>query len=223
MTDKSCSKLEAISSTNVSPTVQPACRERILRAATECFLELGFERTSTVEIARRARVSKREMYTYFPEKRSILSAVIVLLQSELQSGLHDIWSSRDEPEFVLPKAATILMDFIRSDRFGRLFRIVATESYHNPEVAEQFYELGPNNGRKATASYMKSQMRRGRMRQANPIKAAGDFLDLVVGAQLMTAVMLGQVNRAPHRKDHAKHAVEMFMKNYAIESKRKRA
>jgi TetR/AcrR family transcriptional regulator, mexJK operon transcriptional repressor len=191
-------------------------RERILTAAAESFLDLGFERTSTAEIARRAKVSKREIYAYFDDKRAILSASITEFQSEVQSRMSGVWTSSEELEVVLPKAARMLTKYILSDRFGKLLRIVATESYSNPQAATQFFEMGPNVGRKATATYLKSQMGRGKLRKADPLKAADDFLDLVIGAQLMTAVILGQVDRAPLRRDHIKHAVEMFMKNYSV-------
>jgi AcrR family transcriptional regulator len=190
-------------------------RERILSAAAESFLELGFERTSTAEIARRAKVSKREIYTHFEDKRAILLAAITELQNEMQSRMSGIWTSSEELEVVLPKAAKILTKYILSERFSKLLRIVATESYHNPQAAAQFYELGPNLGRQATAVYMKAQMKQGKLRNGDPLKAADDFMDLVIGAQLMTAVILGQADRAPLRRDHINHAVEMFMKNHA--------
>ena len=53
--------------------VRPA-RERIMSAAMEAFMELGFARTSTLEIATRAQVSKRELYTLFGSKQAILAA-----------------------------------------------------------------------------------------------------------------------------------------------------
>ncbi len=199
---------------NTAPT-PPARRERVLDAATQCFLELGFERTSTAEIARRARVSKRELYTCFKDKRDLLSAMIRKLQGEMQTNLRKLWTSTEEPEKVLPEAAKILHGFIVSEHFGKLLRIVAAASYHDAEVARQFYELGPNSGRKTTASYLKSQMKQGRLKQADPILAADDFLDLVVGAQLMTAVMLGQTKGEPQRRNRVKHAVEMFLETYA--------
>ena len=202
--------------------IQQTHQDRILSAATESFLELGFERTSTAEIARRAKVSKRELYACFTDKRAILSVVIATLQNEMQSRMTGIWSSSEELGVVLPKAATMLLGFILSEQFGKLLRIVATESYHNPEVAAQFYELGPNVGRKATARYMKSQMKLGRMRQADALKAADDFLDLVIGAQRMTAVILGQVNQTHFRSDHVKHAVEMFQNNYVIQRRQRK-
>jgi AcrR family transcriptional regulator len=194
----------------------PDHRERVLNAATQCFLELGFERTSTAEIARRARVSKRELYACFEDKRDLLSAAIFRLQDELQINVNELWSSFADPQEVLPRAAKMIHDFILSEKFGKLLRIVATESYHNPRVAKQFYELGPKSGRKATALYLKNQMKRGRLKQANPTQAADDFLDLVVGSQLMTAVILGQIKGEPLRRNHVRHAVEMFLNNYAV-------
>lgn len=198
-------------------TKAPAAhRERILDAATKCFLDLGYERTSTAEIARRARVSKRELYACFEDKRDLLSAVIFKQQNEMETTLLKLWSSLGDLDEVLPKAAKILGGFILSKQFGKLLRIVAAESYDNPQIAEQFYEMGPNRGRKAIAKYLKYQMKQGRLRQADPILAADDFLNLAVGAQLMAAVMLDQTKEEPQHRDRAKHAVEMFLKNYAI-------
>jgi hypothetical protein len=65
---------------------------------------------------------------------------------------------------------------------------------------------------------MKYQMKQGKLKQADPILAADDFLDLVVGAQLMTAVMLGQTKGEPQRRNRVKHAVKMFLKNYTIKN-----
>ena len=197
-------------------TGPPSPKERILDAATECFLELGFERTGMTGIARSARVSKRELYACVGEKRAILTAVIEALQSEHQARMAGLWSDAEDLDIVLPKAAATLLDIILSERFGKVIRIVAAESYHNPGAARQFYEFGPVQGRKQTARYMKSQMKKGTMRLADPLEVADHFMNLVIDAQLMTAVILGQFDQIHIRRDHVKHAVEMFMKNYAV-------
>ena len=49
-------------------------RGRILEAAFSAFAEHGFADTSTLEIATRARASKRELYAEFGSKRGILEA-----------------------------------------------------------------------------------------------------------------------------------------------------
>jgi AcrR family transcriptional regulator len=51
-------------------------RERILNAAFEAFMERGYAATSTLEIATRARVSKRELYALVGNKQKMLIAAI---------------------------------------------------------------------------------------------------------------------------------------------------
>src|ERR1700704_6949778 len=47
-------------------------RERILNAAFSSFTEKGYARTSTLEIATRAKVSKRELYALCTDKSALL-------------------------------------------------------------------------------------------------------------------------------------------------------
>ncbi|HEY6924896.1 MAG TPA: helix-turn-helix domain-containing protein, partial [Steroidobacteraceae bacterium] len=56
---------------------QKPVRERIMHAAMQAFIELGYAESSTLEIATRARVSKRELYAIFGSKQAILAACIV--------------------------------------------------------------------------------------------------------------------------------------------------
>src|SRR4030081_1122758 len=51
-------------------------RQRILDAAFSAFMESGFAETSTLEIATRARVSKRELYALVGSKQEMLMACI---------------------------------------------------------------------------------------------------------------------------------------------------
>ncbi len=184
---------------------------RILDAATEMFLENGFESTVTADIARLARVSKRELYTFFADKRAILAAVIAQLQSEIQSQANVSWTSSDDIRKVLTTAGTDILNFINSEKFGKLFRIVAAETFRDPVSAAKFYLLGPGMGRENTAGFIKRQMRGGHLRKADPLRAADDFLDLVISARHLTAVVLGQEHEVLNPRKHVNHAVEMFL------------
>src|SRR5262249_18703501 len=53
-----------------------AVRDRILAAAFEAFQDRGYAATSTLEIATRARVSKRELYSLVGNKQEMLIAAI---------------------------------------------------------------------------------------------------------------------------------------------------
>ncbi len=201
------------------PIEKPALqKERILKAASDVFLATGFERTSTAEIARLARVSKRELYLHFSDKRALLAAVIEDLQSGIGGQMDSLWASTRAMEDVLLNSAKVIQSFILSERFGKLVRIVAAEAYHSPHIAQQFFEMGPSSGRRATARYLKEQMKCGRLRKADPMKAADDFLDLVVGAQLLTAVILGQINPTVPKPANVRHAVEVFLMIYGADA-----
>jgi AcrR family transcriptional regulator len=188
---------------------------RILDAASAAFLENGFEFTSTADIAKLARVSKRELYACFADKRAILAAVIARLQQEIQSQVNLSWSSSEDVGRVLTRAGTEILEFISSEKFGKLFRIVAAETFRDPVSAEKFYLLGPGVGRANTAAFLKRRMASGELRKADPLQAAGDFLDLIISARYLTAIVLGQNREAPLTRKHVKHAVEIFLGYYA--------
>ena len=51
-------------------------RERTLEAASTCFEELGYDETTTAEIAKRAGIAVGSVYDYFTDKRAILLEVL---------------------------------------------------------------------------------------------------------------------------------------------------
>jgi AcrR family transcriptional regulator len=53
-----------------------ATHDRILSAAFEAFAGEGYDRTSTLDIAKRAKVSKRDLYAKFGSKHDVLVACI---------------------------------------------------------------------------------------------------------------------------------------------------
>src|SRR5712671_5779294 len=55
---------------------ETSARRRILEAAFSAFMERGYAETSTLEIATRARVSKRELYALVGSKQDMLMACI---------------------------------------------------------------------------------------------------------------------------------------------------
>src|SRR6185437_5160123 len=64
--------------TSSPPAVDPSGdkRARILGAAMEAFMEHGFAAATTLEIATRAKVSKRELYALVGNKEEMLAACV---------------------------------------------------------------------------------------------------------------------------------------------------
>ncbi|MEV6909726.1 TetR/AcrR family transcriptional regulator [Amycolatopsis sp. NPDC051071] len=59
----------------VDPAKHEAKRRAILDAATMCFAEKGFEKTTTAEICRAAGISTGSLFHYFPNKRAVFVGI----------------------------------------------------------------------------------------------------------------------------------------------------
>lgn len=113
-------------------------KKEILKAAEEAFLDVGYSNTSMNDVVRRAGMSKRTIYEFFPNKSSLFSRVVS--------------NSLEFPEpRAIPKEANIkhlflalrerLIDTIKfalSDRQVKLTRLVISESSHSPLLSEAF-------------------------------------------------------------------------------------
>jgi AcrR family transcriptional regulator len=69
------------------PRWEQGSAERMKQAAMELFEEQGFEATSAVQIAERARVTTRTFFRYFPDKDEILFADADVLNEALVQEL----------------------------------------------------------------------------------------------------------------------------------------
>jgi AcrR family transcriptional regulator len=69
------------------PRWEQGSEERLTAAALELFREQGFENTSVVEIARRARVTNRTFFRYFSDKREVLFADADDVRAALVEGV----------------------------------------------------------------------------------------------------------------------------------------
>jgi AcrR family transcriptional regulator len=60
---------------------EPNARGRLERAALELYLERGFDQTTVAQIAARAGLTERTFFRHFADKREVLFAGAVGLQS----------------------------------------------------------------------------------------------------------------------------------------------
>src|SRR5262249_6001515 len=124
-------------------TDEAAVRNRILDAAFEAFMERGYAATSTLEIATRARVSKRELYTLVGNKQQMLIAAIGERATRLQAPA-DMPRLRDRATLaqVLTALGTQLVREVSDPAVVAVFRLAIAEAVQAPEVARTLDSLG---------------------------------------------------------------------------------
>jgi AcrR family transcriptional regulator len=117
--------------------------ERILDATLEVFSEFSFEDATTGEIARRARMSKRDLYAFFPNKQAMLMGTLIR-EMQKQDGYFrktigetaNMQSLRSK----LDAIGRVVVEEILSPTMGVIRRLVASESIKQPFLGDLFFE-----------------------------------------------------------------------------------
>lgn len=110
-------------------------RERILQAAMDTFVELGYAGASTLKIATRAQVSKRELYALFGTKQAMLAACIADRAGRMQLPAQQPPRHRDELETLLARLGATVLREVSKPGVIAVFRLAITEAQRAPEVA----------------------------------------------------------------------------------------
>src|SRR5260370_23648567 len=164
-------------------------RQRLLEAAFSAFMEHGFAETSTLEIATRARVSKRELYALVGSKQQMLAACIGERAKRLQvpAGLpepHD----RESLARTLVTFGTQLLREVSDPTVIAVFRLAIAEAVRAPEVARALNTIGVETSRAALREIM-SRARSAGLLGGEPAEMAEQFTGLLWG-NLMTRLLL---------------------------------
>src|SRR3979411_1760661 len=111
-------------------------RRRVLGAALSAFMERGYAQTSTLEIATRARVSKRELYSLFGNKETMCVACITERAKRLKApaNLPEILD-REILAQVLTDFGIKLLTETTDAVVVAVFRLAISEAVHAPKVA----------------------------------------------------------------------------------------
>jgi AcrR family transcriptional regulator len=165
-------------------------RARILDAAFAAFMESGYTATSTLEIATRARVSKRELYAQVGNKQEMLIACISARATRLQVPA-DLPIARDRETLaqVLASFGTKLLREITDPTVIAVFRLAIAEAVHSPEVAQALDSIGRETSRAALRQIMARAQASGLL-NGRPGELAEQFGGLLWG-NLMVSLLLG--------------------------------
>jgi AcrR family transcriptional regulator len=190
-----------------------AVRERILTAAFEAFHERGYAATSTLEIATRARVSKRELYALVGNKQKMLIAAIGERAKRFKVPA-DMPMLRDRATLaqVLRAFGTQLVREVTDPTVVGVFRLAIAEAVQAPEVAQTLDSLGRETGRAALRNIM-TEARAAGLIDGSPTDLAEQFAGLL-WRDLLISLLLGVAQRPNLRaiEARARDAAEAFLR-----------
>ena len=117
-----------------TPEAAREISSRITAAAEDLFVELGYERTTMDEVARRAQVSKRTLYARFPGKDDLFLAAVERGSDRKIAELEAVRVRKGALPLRLEDFARKLVAVLTEPRFIAFERIMAAEAGRFPAV-----------------------------------------------------------------------------------------
>ena len=194
-----------------------AVRRRILEAAFAAFMKSGYAATSTLEIATRARVSKRELYALVGNKQKMLIACIRERARRLQAPADlPVPHDRETLGHVLASFGAQLVREVSDPTVIAVFRLAIAEAIHAPEVARALETIGRAARRAALRQIMARAQASGLLEGA-PAGLAEQFGGLLLG-DLVISLLLGVIERPKPREiaGRAREAADAFLRLHPL-------
>lgn len=171
-----------------------AVRERVLDAAFAAFVKNGYAATSTLDIATRARVSKRELYALVGNKEEMLIACITQRATSLRVPTElPVPRDRETLLRVLESFGAQLLREVSDPAVVAVFRLAIGEATHAPEVAQALNSIGREAARTVLRQIM-TRAHAAKLLKDGAAELSEQFLALLWG-NLRLDLLLGLVDQ----------------------------
>lgn len=189
-------------------------RERLLDAATEVFLEHGYNASVDMLVAR-AGVARQTFYNHFENKQCLFAEAMRNCVSDMLVPLSD---HAGDLRASLKKFAQTYRQRALSPQSIAKYRIVSSQAQRFPELTGDAYVLGLGQMLESLSEFLRSAMVQGRMREADPGFAAEMLLSMLVGLE-RTRMLFGVANPPQDEALRVEQIVDGFLRMFAVERK----
>jgi AcrR family transcriptional regulator len=147
---------------------------KILEAATQLFLKVGYEQASIDSILLQSGGSKSTLYAYFPTKEDLFRSVIDKVVDNDVGAALDV---RGNARVVLTGFAVQRLRAVLAPRHRAVLGVVIAERERFPDLARIYCERGPRKSQLQLAAYLEMLRRH----EVLSIDDAAEAADLFIG------------------------------------------
>lgn len=186
--------------------------ERFLDAATEVFIEKGYQHARLSDIVARAGGSLATLYRVFGDKDGLARAIIQRRLKDLGERLQTLNLSGLPAEQALNLTAERIAESLCTSESMVVHRIAIGEGQSFPDLRDWFFDHAVQSVRNDLDLYFQQEISAGRMRMASASLASTQFFMMVFG-DLVMRVSSGNL-RTPdldELKADAQAAVDIFL------------
>jgi len=181
---------------------EQSVRARVLEAAFGVFRKRGFSAASTLEIATRAKVSKRDLYALFGSKHAMLAACIKARAAGMRRPLEltaPVPQSSAAVAATLVEFGTSVLRVVSHPDVLTVHRLAIAESDRAPEIARTLDRNGRAANHAALADWLAKVQAQGLIGAGDPAVMAAHFLAILWGGLLIQLLL--RVRAAPSAEE----------------------
>ncbi|MBU3724513.1 MAG: TetR/AcrR family transcriptional regulator [Burkholderiaceae bacterium] len=190
--------------------IRSDARHRLLEAALTAFGEEGYG-VSIDRIASRAHVARQTVYNHFGSKEGLFAEVI---RQASRSILVTLDGSADVRSTLIAFGQAY-RERVLSAQGIAIFRMLTAEAPHFPELAHQFFKIGPAATRTRLADYLESAMQAHRVRSDDPRLAAELLVGMLLDSDRLRSLLTMRYETVDVKK--TERIVDGFLRMYAVE------
>lgn len=205
----------------MEPTLQSRSdrkRELLLLAATEIFLDKGYDGTRMEDVAMRAAVSKPTVYRFFSDKEQLFAEIVRATTGEIDELVRLVVETMAEQTSVesgLIMLARRFLSALMQPRILRLRRLVMSNAERFPDVGRSWYEQGFERVLATLGTSFQSLAERKLLLIKDPLLAANHFVGMVLWIPINKAMFTGDYHSSPDELEGvAAAAVRAFLRGY---------
>ncbi len=187
---------------------EPSLRERVLKAAFEVFRKRGFTGAGTLEIATRAKVSKRDLYALFGSKQAMMVACIRERAGRMRQPLEltaQVPADSAAMTATLVAFGTSVLRFVSHPDVLTVHRLAIAESGRAPEIARTLDRNGREANHAALADWLAKAQAQGLVGSGDAAVMAARFIAILWDGGLLMQLLL-RMREAPTEEEIKRRA-----------------
>lgn len=208
--------VKSTSSSRRGRPVNEATRDAIIAEATRVFMEKGLHATTMESIARALSISKLTLYSRFPSKDALFTAVITAKCNEYIPDASMLDLSAQNPVDAFYEIGRRLMRLLTSQDAINMERMLMAEAQGKQKLVKLFYNAGPKRVKTLIADYLSQLHRQGIVYVPDAMLATHIFTSLIKGSDISLRMAMN-IPPKPTKSEiehYCRHAAEVFLKAY---------
>jgi AcrR family transcriptional regulator len=201
--------------TEAGPADAALCN-RIIEAAFETIMKKGYFATSMLDIATRAKVSKRDLYATYPHKQAVVAATIASRAARTRLPDLPAPTSRQELAQTLVAYGRVVLREVSQPAVAAMFRLAIAEAERSPDVADAL-KVNRLASRKSIADFLANAQTNGILQAGDPKQMSELYFALLWGDLQLDRLLGSDIPNPAEIERRARRGADAFLRLFAPE------